>query len=216
MDELVAELSEVVKGRTVVWLQARGVLEVASLTVIQDAMARVGRAAAEAVGAAWRETLVRAEAVRECPLWPSTQMQVAFVAAAAYRGAGVHRRAAAVPGVRALRRAERGDAADGPAARDWAVTPGVSAWATWAPSWPPPSTKRSSTAGASPRAPGQGLTARTGQVPRRHAPDLPDQQLEAHALRRGAQGTRSALCQRSGRGPGPSAHQGPLRRRVAW
>ena len=68
MDELVAELSEVVKGRTLVWLQARGVLEVASLTVIQDAMARVGRAAAEAVGAAWRQTLVRlAESVRHCP-----------------------------------------------------------------------------------------------------------------------------------------------------
>jgi len=33
-----------------------------------------------------------------------------------------------------------------------------------------------------------------------------------HALRR-AQGARSALRQRSGRGPGPSAHQGPLLRR---
>ena len=51
MDALIAELSEIVKGKALVWLCARGVLEVASLTVIQDAMTRAGRAAAEAVGA---------------------------------------------------------------------------------------------------------------------------------------------------------------------
>jgi len=68
MDELIAELSEIVKAKTLSWLQARGLLEVASLTVIQDAMTRVGRAAAEAVGAAWREVLVQLTAsLRECP-----------------------------------------------------------------------------------------------------------------------------------------------------
>jgi len=68
MDALIAELSEIVKGKTLAWLAARGVLEVASLTVIQEAMSRAGRAAAEAVGAAWREVLVRLSAVlRQCP-----------------------------------------------------------------------------------------------------------------------------------------------------
>jgi len=68
MDALIAELSEIVKGKALVWLCARGVLEVASLTVIQDAMTRAGRAAAEAVGAAWREALVELSAsLRECP-----------------------------------------------------------------------------------------------------------------------------------------------------
>jgi len=47
MDELIAELSEIVKAKTQAWLGSCGVLEVASLTVIQEAMTRVGRAAAE-------------------------------------------------------------------------------------------------------------------------------------------------------------------------
>jgi hypothetical protein len=50
------------------WLGSRGLLEVASLTVIQEAMSRAGRAAAEAVVAAWRETLVKlARPLRPCP-----------------------------------------------------------------------------------------------------------------------------------------------------
>jgi len=68
MDTLIAELSEIVKGRTLSWLSDRGLLEVASLTQIQDAMTRAGRAAAEAVGGAWREALVRVTmTLRECP-----------------------------------------------------------------------------------------------------------------------------------------------------
>ena len=68
MDALIAELGEIVKARVLAWLGNRGLLEVASLTVIQEAMCRAGRAAAEAVGAAWREALVRlAQQLRPCP-----------------------------------------------------------------------------------------------------------------------------------------------------
>ncbi len=68
MDTLIAELSELVKSKVLDWLCGRGLLEVASLTVVQATMTRVGQAAAQAVGAAWREVLVRlAEAVRPCP-----------------------------------------------------------------------------------------------------------------------------------------------------
>jgi len=59
MDELVAELCEIVKGKTLQWLTGLGVLEAASLTVIQQAMSRAGRATAEAVAAAWRQALER-------------------------------------------------------------------------------------------------------------------------------------------------------------
>jgi hypothetical protein len=68
MDTLIAELSAIVKEKMLVWLHGRELLEMVSLTVVQEAMTQVGRAAAEAVGAAWREALVRlAEAVRPCP-----------------------------------------------------------------------------------------------------------------------------------------------------
>jgi hypothetical protein len=68
MDQLIAELSEIVKVRTLQWLTSLGVLEAGSLTMIQDVMSRVGRAAAEAVGAAWRERLVQLTvSLRECP-----------------------------------------------------------------------------------------------------------------------------------------------------
>jgi hypothetical protein len=57
-------------GRTLAqaWLGSRGLLEVASLTVIQEVMSQTGRAAAEATAAAWREELVRlAQKLRRCP-----------------------------------------------------------------------------------------------------------------------------------------------------
>jgi hypothetical protein len=68
MDKLVAELRQIVKAKTLQWLRGQGVLQAASLTVIQEAMSRAGRAAAESVGAAWREVLVQLTAsLRECP-----------------------------------------------------------------------------------------------------------------------------------------------------
>ncbi len=68
MDELVAELGEGVRSKTLQWLTSFGVLEATSLTIIQEAMSRVGRAAAEAVGAAWRQALVELTvALRDCP-----------------------------------------------------------------------------------------------------------------------------------------------------
>jgi hypothetical protein len=68
MNEHIAELRVIVKGKTLAWLGGRNVLEIASLTVIQDAMTKVGRAAAEAVGEAWCEALVQLTmALRECP-----------------------------------------------------------------------------------------------------------------------------------------------------
>ena len=68
MDTPIAELSAMVKDKMLEGLSGRSLLEVASLTVVQEAMTQVGRAAAEAAGAAWREALVQlAEAVRPCP-----------------------------------------------------------------------------------------------------------------------------------------------------
>jgi hypothetical protein len=68
MDELVAELREIVKAKTLQWLRGQGVLQAASLTLIQQAMSRGGQAAAEAVGAAWRQALIELTlALRECP-----------------------------------------------------------------------------------------------------------------------------------------------------
>jgi hypothetical protein len=68
MDKLIAELSVVVKAKVLEWFTTRGLIEVASLTMIQEAMARISRAAAQAVGAAWREVLVQlAQAMRPCP-----------------------------------------------------------------------------------------------------------------------------------------------------
>lgn len=68
MDMLIAELSEIVKAKVLVWLGSRGLLEVASLTVIQEVMSRAGRAAAVAVGAAWRQVLEKlAQNLRPCP-----------------------------------------------------------------------------------------------------------------------------------------------------
>jgi len=68
MDALIAELSEIVKGKVLAWLSRCELVEVASLTVIQEAMSEAGRAAAAAVGTAWREALVRlAQALRSCP-----------------------------------------------------------------------------------------------------------------------------------------------------
>jgi hypothetical protein len=68
MDELIAELSAVVKEKTLQWLTGLGVSDAVSLTVIQQAMTQTGRATAEAVGAAWRQALVQLTvSLRECP-----------------------------------------------------------------------------------------------------------------------------------------------------
>jgi hypothetical protein len=68
MQQLISELSEIVKGKVLAWLSSRALLEVASLTLIQDVMTELGRAAAQAVGAAWREALIRLSgALRTCP-----------------------------------------------------------------------------------------------------------------------------------------------------
>ena len=68
MDELVVELRDIIRNKTLRWLTGLGVLQTASLTVIQQAMSRMGRVAAESVGAAWRQWLAELTVMlRECP-----------------------------------------------------------------------------------------------------------------------------------------------------